>query len=84
MTDDICDSTPMLDRETETVVSRLIFIFILFYFINFFFVFYFQLLLTNKPKPSRKTQVKNAVTMLILFLINLLNYMDRFAIAGIL
>jgi hypothetical protein len=77
MTDDICDSTPMLDRETETVVSWLIFIFS-FYFI----LFYFQLLLTNKP--SKGTQVKNAVTMLILFLINLLNYMDRFAIAGIL
>jgi hypothetical protein len=36
---------------------------------------------SNSNKPSRATQFRNAITMTVLFLINLLNYMDRFAIA---
>jgi hypothetical protein len=74
MAEDISDLTPMLDREAE--VSQLIFIF--FYFNN---LFYFQSLVQRTP--SRVTRFRNAVTMIVLFLINLLNYMDRFAIAGI-
>ncbi|UJR10414.1 hypothetical protein I4U23_014618 [Adineta vaga] len=35
-------------------------------------------------RSSRRDRYKNAITMLVLFLINLLNYMDRFAIAGVL
>jgi hypothetical protein len=36
--------------------------------------------LTLSPRGQK---YKNAITMGVLFLINLLNYMDRFAIAGI-
>ncbi|CAF4154285.1 unnamed protein product, partial [Rotaria magnacalcarata] len=36
------------------------------------------------PVSSRSKKYKNAITMIVLFLINLLNYMDRFAIAGVL
>ncbi|CAF3251391.1 unnamed protein product [Rotaria socialis] len=36
------------------------------------------------PASSRAKKYKNAITMIVLFLINLLNYMDRFAIAGVL
>ncbi|CAF1442017.1 unnamed protein product [Adineta steineri] len=34
--------------------------------------------------PLASNRWKNAITMIVLFLINLLNYMDRFAIAGVL
>ncbi|CAF3386766.1 unnamed protein product [Rotaria sp. Silwood1] len=37
-----------------------------------------------KHTPSRGQKYKNAITMIVLFLINLLNFMDRFAIAGVL
>ncbi|CAF0942045.1 unnamed protein product [Rotaria sordida] len=37
-----------------------------------------------KSTSSRGNKYKNAITMIVLFLINLLNYMDRFAIAGVL
>lgn len=40
------------------------------------------LLLPNPP--SRATKIKNGITMSVLFLINLLNFMDRYAIAGVL
>ncbi|CAF1910868.1 unnamed protein product [Rotaria magnacalcarata] len=36
------------------------------------------------PVSLRSKKYKNAITMIVLFLINLLNYMDRFAIAGVL
>ncbi|UJR35533.1 hypothetical protein I4U23_028287 [Adineta vaga] len=39
--------------------------------------------LLPKVAPQRR-KYKNVITMLVLFLINLLNYMDRFAIAGVL
>ncbi len=74
MADEISDITPMLITDAEKTVSSFIYIY-------FDKLFYCQYLLPGGP--SRATKYKNAITMIVLFLINLLNFMDRFAIAGI-
>lgn len=38
--------------------------------------------MTLTGKTSRRERYKNMITMFVIFLINLLNYMDRFTIAG--
>ncbi|CAF1015428.1 unnamed protein product [Adineta steineri] len=40
--------------------------------------------LIHASQSSRRNNYKNGITMVVLFLINLLNYTDRFAIAGVL
>lgn len=83
-TDDVSDITPMLDIDAETAVSRKKKIF---FFVDLMecFLFLFQPLLSNSVpiRQSRAIRFKNAITMFVLFMINLLNFMDRFAIPGI-
>jgi hypothetical protein len=75
MSINISDLSPVIEPDIESGVSEILFDY------GFFFEFFFQLVFTNQL--SRRQRYKNGITMFVIFLINLLNYMDRFTIAGI-